>query len=116
MGVFVSGGYEPCGLCGGFTGQVRYGFDSGLRRDTRSRAEIWAAEAEVAERAQRIEDNPCTCRHDLQPGQDLNGANLTKSNLNRANLEGADLREANLDTENLDLNGGTVCFRKSKQA
>ena len=29
---------------------------------------------------------------------------------------GADLREANLDTENLDLNGGTVCFRKSKQA
>ena len=29
---------------------------------------------------------------------------------------GANLREADLDTENLDLNGGTVCFRKSKQA
>ena len=28
---------------------------------------------------------------------------------------GADLREADLDTENLDLNGGAVCFRKSKQ-
>ena len=33
-----------------------------------------------------------------------------------ANLREANLREANLDTENLDLNGGTVCFRKSKQA
>jgi hypothetical protein len=27
----------------------------------------------------------------------------------------ADLRGADLDTENLDLNGGAVCFRKSKQ-
>ncbi len=28
---------------------------------------------------------------------------------------GANLTGANLDTENLDLNGGAVCFRKSKQ-
>ena len=27
----------------------------------------------------------------------------------------ANLTRANLDTENLDLNGGTACFRKSKQ-
>ena len=42
----------------------------------------------------------------IEPGADLEGANL----------EGANLEGANLDTENLDLNGGTVCFRKSKQA
>ncbi len=101
MGVSVRGGYEPCGLCGGFTGEVSYGF-GGPRRDGRSLAEMWAKEAEVAERARRIENNPCTCRHDLQPGQDLNGANLTKSNLTGANLPEANLTGANLDGAVLD--------------
>ncbi len=95
MGVSVRGGYEPCGLCGGFTGEVSYGF-GGPRRDGRSLAEMWAKEAEVAERARRIENNPCTCRHDLQPGQDLKLANLKGANLSGVNLSEADLSGANL--------------------
>ena len=50
-------------------------------------------------------------------GVEVNGYTIEPgANLGRANLRMANLRMANLDTENLDLNGGTVCFRKSKQA
>ena len=94
MGVSVRGGDEPCGLCGGFTGQVTYGF--GEPRSGRLDPEWRAAEAEAFERAGRIEDNPCTCRHDLQPGQDLTRANLAGAHLNGANLKGARANEANL--------------------
>ena len=90
MGMYVIGGDEPCGLCGGFTGQVSYGF--GEPRSGRRDPAWRAAEAEAFERAGRIEDNPCTCRHDLQPRQDL-----TRADLEGANLNGADLTEAKAD-------------------
>ncbi len=101
MGMSVSGGYVPCAYCGGFIGEVTYGFIN-IRDSDR-----WeAGRDERSARAWRIQNNPCTCRHDLQPGQDLklanlSGANLKGANLKEADLEGADLTGADLTKANL---------------
>ena len=107
MGMSVSGGDEPCGLCGGFTGQVSYGF--GEPRSGRRDPAWRAAEAEAFERAGRIEDNPCTCRHDLQPRQDLTRADLEGANLNGANLTGAKANEDTAWPEGFDPEAAGVC-------
>ena len=91
MGMSVSGGYVPCAYCGGFIGEVTYGFIN-IRDSDR-----WeAGRDERSARAWRIQNNPCTCRHDLQPGQDLKLANLKGANLSGVNLSEADLSGANL--------------------
>jgi uncharacterized protein YjbI with pentapeptide repeats len=127
----VSGGYVPCACCGGFSGEVTYGFIN--IRDF----DMWeAGRDERSACAWRIENNSCICGQYVPrgitsaylggtvdvsadpegmsfknanlvgvplDGPNLKGADLRGSNFAGANLRGSNLRQANLREANLTM-------------